>query len=555
MSQLEGGLYCRPMATLPESPLLPNWEQLLGRLHINEQIAPPTRQETAVLQIVTEGKEGIRSLLGKTALTLSRLRPIKCAVIIQHSESGPAIVTTTISRKRTTSLLLSNTVQRLLRSRGVVHRSVAASDHWLKDRYRTVYACPLGERGDNHQLILLTTAPLSAAQIGFLKIITRIITLRLTNQQLEDQIRREAESVASLTHHLSEGMAITTGQELVSVWNRPLQRLTGFSPPEAIGKPIASVLHNIDDPDWLRSKLNYLVSHPLETMFHDEFEVQTKQKTRRWVDVSGSVLRDKNQSIYQIIVIVRDITEHKLLEQRKNEFISIATHELRTPITAIKGYLSLLEKDQNTFSPKQRGYLQRVTAANNRLVRLAEDLLLSVQVEEDRLRLSLRPVNLAVVLTKVTRDLTPKAQSKDIVINYTSPDFVTWVVGDEDKVQQIFENLIENAIKYTVSGSIDVWFEKREIQGQTVILTNIRDSGIGISSKNYTAIFEKFRRAHNTSQIRESGAGLGLFIVKSFVEKLGGKITVSSRMGKGSTFTVRLNASEETIDAKKETSS
>ncbi len=538
------------MANTPESSLLPSWEQLLGRLHINEHIPPPTRQEAAILQLVTEGREGVRSLLGKTALTLSRLRPIKCAVVIRQGDDGPTIVTTTISRKRTTSLLLSHTIQRLLRSRNAVHRPVAASDHWLKERYRYVYACPIGERSDGHQLILLAGTPLPASQLSFLRIVARILTLRLTNQRLDDQIRREAESVASLTHHLSEGMAVTTGQQLISVWNRPLQRMTGFSPPEAIGKPIATVLSNQENPDWLQARLTHLASHPLETMFHDEFEIQTKQKLKRWVDVSGSVLRDKNQQIYQIIIIVRDVTEHKQLEQRKNEFISIATHELRTPITAIKGYLSLLEKDQQSFSSKHQGYLQRVTAANDRLVRLAEDLLLSVQVEEDRLRLNLRPINLAVVLSKVTRDLKAKAEQKNIKLIYNSPNFVTWVIGDEDKVQQIFENLIENAIKYTVSGTVEVWFEKRELNNQPIIITNVRDSGIGISSKNYSAIFEKFRRAHNTAQIRESGAGLGLFIVKSFVEKLGGKISVSSRMGKGSTFTVRLNASEEAIDVK-----
>jgi two-component system phosphate regulon sensor histidine kinase PhoR len=489
--------------------------------------------------------------MGKTALTLSRLRPIKCAVVIRHGEDGPTIVTTTISRKRTTSLLLSHTIQRLIRTRSAVQRDIATNDHWLRERFRTAYACPLGNRNDGHLLLLLTSAPLSPSQTNFLRTIAKILTLRLTNQKLEDQIKREAESVASLTHHLSEGMAVLTGQLLVSVWNRPLQRLTGFSPPEAIGKPITSVLVNIENPTWLTGKLEHLASHPLETMFHGEFEILSKQRQKRWVDVSGSVLRDKNQQIYQIIIIVRDITEHKLLEQRKNEFISIATHELRTPITAIKGYLSFLEKDRSSFNLKQQGYLDRVTAANDRLVRLAEDLLLSVQVEEDRLRLNLRPINLAVILSKVTRDLTAKAEHKGLQLRYTSPNFVTWVIGDEDKIQQIFENLIENAIKYTVSGSVDVWFERREIEGRPAIITNIRDSGIGISSKNYTAIFEKFRRAHNTSQIRESGAGLGLFIVKSFVEKLGGKISVSSRMGKGSTFTVRLNASEEVSNGKK----
>ncbi len=533
------------MTSPSETSVLPSWEQLLGRLHIHEQISSPSRQELALLQVVTEGRETIRPLLGKTALLLSRWGPVKCAIIIQGTSDGPVIVTSTISRKRATSILLSKSVHQLVRSRSLVQRAISTSDHWLAEHYRSICICPLGQRNDGHHLVLLTTQPISNNQLSFLRLVVRILSLRLANHFLEDQRRREAESVASLTHHLSEGMAITNNVFTVTLWNRPLQRLTGFSPTEAIGKPIDAVFHNTAQPNWLERKIAVLAQNPLENLFHEEFEIMTKSGIKRWAGVSGSVLRDKNQQIYQTIVIVRDITEHRLLEQRKNEFISIATHELRTPITAIKGYLSLLEKDHRSFSNKQQTYLQRVTVANNRLVRLAEDLLLSVQVEEDRLRLNLRPINLAVVLSKVVRDLSPKAEDKELKLNYDSPDFVTWINGDEDKVHQIFENLVENAIKYTVTGSVSIWFEHRVINGQPIIITHIRDTGIGISSKNYSAVFEKFRRTHDAAQIRESGAGLGLFIVKSFVEKLGGKITVSSRIGKGTTFTVRFNASEE----------
>jgi PAS domain S-box-containing protein len=533
------------MASPSESSVLPSWEQLLGRLHISEPKRPLHQQELAILQLVTETKEAIRPLLGKLALLLSRLEPIKCAIIIQGTPMGPSIIASTISRKRAASILLSQSVQKQLHGRHISQKSPLVRDEWLAERFGSICVSPLGRRVDDHSLVLLSTAAIPTHQLAFVRLVSRIVILRLANHRLEEQRRRETESLASLTHHLSEGMAMTDNRLTVSLWNRPLQRLTGFSPPEAIGKPIDAVVRNTTNPNWFSEKLAFLTENQLVNLFNEEFEILTKTDARRWAEVSGSVLRDKDQSITQLLIIVRDVTEQHLLELRKNEFISIATHELRTPITAIKGYLSLLEKDHRSLSEKQQAYLQRATAANNRLVRLAEDLLLSVQVEEDRLRLNLRPVNLAVVLSKVTRDLSAKAAAKDLSLHYASPDFITWIVGDEDKVHQIFENLIDNAIKYTVSGSIEVWFERREAQGQPVIITHVRDTGIGISSKNFTAIFEKFHRTHNTAQIRESGAGLGLFIVKSFVEKLGGKITVSSRIGKGTTFSVRFNASEE----------
>lgn len=539
------------MSNPSPSPRLPSWEQLLGRLYFHERAIPPTKQEFAILRYLAESRETIRPVLGRIALMLSRLEPIKAVVVTQRSATDLQILATTISRKRATAVVGQDFIARLLRARALTERAIGRKDQWLYERYHTVYSCPIGNRSDCCQLLFFTTEPLSQSRIVFLRFAVQILGLRLTKQGLEDQLKREAESVASLTHHLSEGMAVINAERIVTLWNRPLQRVTGYAPTEAIGQPIESTFRHTDNPEWLTGEIDRLTREPLENLFRDEFEIRTKQGHKKWVNVSGSALRDKHQRISQVVIIVRDITEHKLLEQRKNEFISIATHELRTPITAIKGYLSLLEKDKTSLTEKHRSYLQRVTAANDRLVRLAEELLLSVQVEEDRLRLNLRPVNLAVILGKVTRDLRQKAQHKGLELIYTSPDFLTWVVGDEDKVQQVFENLIDNAIKYTTAGAITVWLEKREISGQPVIITYIRDTGIGISSKNYGAIFEKFRRTHNTVQIRESGAGLGLFIVKSFVEKLGGKITVSSRIGRGTTFSVRLNASEEMEDGKK----
>lgn len=539
------------MASSPDTSVLPSWEQLLGRLHITDTVSSFGKQETTLLQLITESREGTRPLLGKVTIALSRIKPIKCVIIVQKTSEGPVIVAATISRKRATSKLLSRSLAKPLSARSLTQRPISAKDQWLRNKYHSVCSVPFGGRHNEYQLILLTAAPVSPRLTVFLRLVTQILKLRLANLRLEEQGKRESESVASLTHHLSEGLAMTNDHLVVNLWNRPLQRFTGFSPPEAIGKPISDVFRNVNNPGWLKEKIDELAERPLNNLFRDEFEIMTKNNLRRWAEVSGSVLRDKHQKIHQIIIIVRDITEQRVLEQRKNEFISIATHELRTPITAIKGYLSLLERDRKTFTNKQQTYLQQVTAANNRLVRLAEDLLLSVQVEEDRLRLNLRPINLAAVLSKVVRDLSPKAQTKGLVLNYSSPDFVTWTIGDEDKMHQIFENLIDNAIKYTATGEIGIWFERRDLNGQPVIITNVRDTGIGVSSKNYAAIFEKFRRSHDTAQIRESGAGLGLFIVKSFVEKLGGKITVSSRMGKGTTFSVRFNASEELDGEKK----
>ncbi len=536
------------MRISPHTPRLPGWEQLLHRLQRGEPLELPSRQEAAILTLVTDGKGDRRTILGRLVLSLTRLEDIHSAIVIHDTKRSQEVLATTISRKRSQALIELPILQRLINSRRTVQEKITAADPWLNERCRCIFAMSLGEAKTGYRLVLLLRSPFSEERLAYLRLVSRLIGLGLQNQDLAEQIRREAESVASLTRQLSEGMAILDDQFVIKYWNRPMQRLTGWSPAAAVGQSIFSILTPADNGDTLRSALSQLTEQPRENLFRQEIGLLSKSRVQRWVELAGSAIRDHNQQVHQYILLARDVTEHKLLEERKNEFISIATHELRTPITAIKGYLSLMERDASSLSDKHKGYLERATAANNRLIKLAEDLLLSVQVEEDRLRLNLRPINLAVVVSKVVRDLTPKALAKDLLLNYTSPNFVTWVVGDEEKVQQIFENLIDNAIKYTPRGAIDVWFERSRSQDQTFIITHVRDSGIGISSKNYASIFEKFRRTHNTVEIRESGSGLGLFIVKSFVEKLGGKITLSSRIGKGTTFSVRLNSSEELVN-------
>jgi two-component system phosphate regulon sensor histidine kinase PhoR len=455
-----------------------------------------------------------------------------------------ALVASSISRKRALTFLNSRFLHRLTASKKFIFRRLPGSETKLKEKYDFVVCLPVGERPAGYQLLLLGQAPLSRTQEVFLRLVRNIIISRYEETLAQDQLRREAENLTTLTHHLSEGMAVLDHDLKVTLWNRPMQRVTGYSPREAIGKPYDKVFRRIDSQDWLRDLIKTYYSSPVRHVFNTEFEIQARDGTKRWVDVSGSFMRHNQDQVHQIVIIVRDASASKLEEERKNEFISIATHELRTPITAIKGYLSLLSRDGSKLSPKQRAYLQRAIDANNRLVGLAEDLLRTVQVEEDRMRLNIRPVNLADTLGKVSRDLRQKAKAKKIRLEYKRPHFEAWVAVDEEKTEQIFANLVDNAIKYTHHGEVRVHMVQVEENGEPHIIVHVQDSGIGISPKNYETIFEKFRRTHDTAQIRESGAGLGLFIVKSFVEKQGGKISVTSKIGKGTTFSVSFPVTE-----------
>ncbi len=389
-------------------------------------------------------------------------------------------------------------------------------------------------------LLILSPESLDDEDRRFLHFVAGIIGLLEQQLEVSRQLAREQKLIQSLTQNLSEGLALFSAEGRVVIWNRPLQRMTGFAPKDAQGKTYDQVLRFVDRPNWLQELIDTHQSNPNQSGFLVDGQVTTPSKQLRWLAVSGSFLRDEQGTIEQVIILVRDISHSKELEQRKNEFISIATHELRTPITAVKGYLSLLDKALDTPSEKQQLYLANASLATERLVRLAEDLLQVIRLDEDRMQFALQPMQLTNVIEKVCHDFKEKAQKKNLTIQLTLPPFTTTVIADPIRLEQVFANLVDNAIKYTDKGSISIGFEhfSEKLTKEDKVTVVIKDTGIGIDGRDLGGVFEKFHRTNRAANTREPGAGLGLYIVKSFVEKQGGKINVKSRPKRGSAFAI-----------------
>jgi PAS domain S-box-containing protein len=407
-------------------------------------------------------------------------------------------------------------------------------------------------------LFILSSSALQAEAKNFLHFIEKLLDYREQSRNISRQLLQEQNRLSALTHHLSEGFVVLDSTMRIALWNRPLQRLTGYNLKESLGKPYRQVLRRSDGTDLIDDLIKLYEPDPSRNAFNEEFQIETKRKEKRWIQISGSFLRGSDSKINQTIAIIRDISHVKKLEERKNEFISIATHELRTPITAIKGYLSLLEKQSESFNEKQLLYLRRAEEANERLIRLAEELLQVSHIEEDRLQLNLRPVSLAEIIKKICNDFNEKASKKGIALICSEPDFQTTVIADPLRVEQVFSNLVDNAVKYTTKGEVRVFITqgKKRVTEERIIIVSVKDTGIGMDSHDISGIFEKFHRTKSATETRESGAGLGLYIVKSFIEMQGGTINVSSKLHKGSLFSVSFPAVDEKEDRleKKDTS-
>ncbi|HBR78944.1 MAG TPA: hypothetical protein DEA46_00760, partial [Candidatus Moranbacteria bacterium] len=231
----------------------------------------------------------------------------------------------------------------------------------------------------------------------------------------------------------------------------------------------------------------------------------------------------------------------KELDNAKNEFISIAAHQLRTPPTVIKGYLALAKEDpNNNLDAETRDSLSRAFTSNERLIELVEDILNISRIESGKMQYDIQPDQSC---EKIIRDLTEtfeiKARDKGLAFKLEIPkDKVPDIRMDSGKIREVISNLIDNAIKYTLKGFITLRLIKTDYD---MVRIEISDTGMGISEHEMGNLFKKFSRGSNADQLATGGIGLGIYVGRKIIEAHKGKIWAQSvGVGKGSTFIIEL---------------
>lgn len=258
--------------------------------------------------------------------------------------------------------------------------------------------------------------------------------------------------------------------------------------------------------------------------------------------------------IFGILLIRQTLREMRALQElsdAKSEFISIASHQLRAPLTAVKGYVSMLiEGTYGNISEEVKNTLQKVSASNERLVQLVNDLLGASRIEEGKLMYSFERVSIPDMIGEVVEELKISADMKDIGLIWKKPPNSQnfFVRGDLAKLRQVILNLIDNGIKYTKEGKVEIYLA-RDIKPLHLRIS-VRDTGIGVSKEDLNKIFNRFSRGKEGMKVSTDGMGLGLFIAKRITEDHGGHIWVESNgAGKGSTFNIRLPIYREKASA------
>jgi PAS domain S-box-containing protein len=353
-------------------------------------------------------------------------------------------------------------------------------------------------------------------------------------KQMEDQLRASEERYRDLFENANDGIYILDRAGRIVSFNRKAEEITGYTLEEVRGQSYTLFLP--PGPERKKARRAFLKNMRGQP---DKTELTIIRKDGREV-----ILELSTRPIWQggqivgIQGIGRDITERKELERLKSDFISTVSHELRTPLTSIKGYVDLvLAGDVGPLTPEQKEFLTIVSQNTTRLTELINDLLEIERLESGRIEFEFAELDLAEVLENVARSLHVNAEQKGLEFLTEIPSGLK-VRGDRERLAQVFLNLLSNAIKYTPAGTVEL----RAHQEDDAVVVEVRDTGIGLSESDLQKLFQKFFRSDNPYVRKVGGTGLGLSIAKAIVERHGGTITVTSQLGQGSTFTVRLPA-------------
>jgi len=236
------------------------------------------------------------------------------------------------------------------------------------------------------------------------------------------------------------------------------------------------------------------------------------------------------------LLVLHDITQEKIREKLKTEFVSLVAHQLRTPLSAIKWTLKLfLDGELGELSNKQKSYLEKTYQANERMIILIKDLLDVAKIEESRYLEKAAAVDFVKTIEAVIELYQKEIKQKEINLVFEKPKSLPLLTVDVEKIKLAIQNLLDNALRYTPHGG-EIVLKASLNKPKNEVIFMIKDTGIGIPFYQQSRIFNKFFRASNVLKLGIEGSGLGLFIVKSIIEFHGGKIWFESEENKGTTF-------------------
>jgi PAS domain S-box-containing protein len=410
----------------------------------------------------------------------------------------------------------------------------------------------LGGHLDTPSLVLLVANGLFPLIVGFILWDNREDTANSSGAKQMNKIANQLTEVASrsevVINAIGDGVVAIDAQGTIQLINPAAQALLGWSKQDAMTLNYKSVLHLTDainkdvtpEMDPVQQALN-----TNQEVRDSNLAIVTKSTKKIFAAMVVSPIGEAGSGV---IVVFRDVTKEKQEEREQAEFISTASHEMRTPVASIEGYLGLaLNPQTSQIDEKARSFIMKAHESAQHLGRLFQDLLDVSKAEDGRLSNNPKVVNIVPFVQDLVVGLTPKAQEKGLQIIYKPTDQssgqrqiapIYYVNLDNDHIREVTNNLIENAIKYTPQGSVVV--DVTSSDDNSKVIVSIKDSGIGIPAEDIPHLFQKFYRVDNEDTRQIGGTGLGLYLCRRLAEAMEGRIWLESEYKKGSTFYLEL---------------
>ncbi len=340
-------------------------------------------------------------------------------------------------------------------------------------------------------------------------------------------VAAEREQAANVLEAIGDGIFLLDGDGIVRLWNRAAELVTGLVADDVRGLPLTSVL-----PDWDALSARIPVTESGGGAISVTLPVAVPGRDL-WLSFVG--VRSTDGVVYTF----RDVTSERRLEDEKRDFIATISHELRTPMAAVYGAAeTLLHRADELPSHRRRQLLEMIAGQASRLSQITERVLLTTQLDRGDVALERQPVDVAE-LARASVDALRSQLPDDMSVEVDVAPGVGSASGDADRLQQVLVNLVDNAAKY---GDSPVTVHVEQTDG--LIRIRVVDRGPGIALAEQERIFEKFYRADPQLTRAPSGTGLGLYISRELIQRMGGRLDVRSRPGAGSTFVVELPTAE-----------
>lgn len=362
--------------------------------------------------------------------------------------------------------------------------------------------------------------------------------IAVQNARLYQEVTNEKRRLDAIIANSGDGIMILDDEFRVQVFNKALEAMTGVSAKRAIGRPCHEIfdLHSRKEGTSIcKSECPLKFKSPEERLYV-EGDITHRDGQVVTVGIAYSPLFDDNGQLVNVIANVRDITRFREAEEMKSTFVSVISHELKTPVSLIKGYAGTLRREDAQWDEQTlRESLAVIEEESDRLNQLIDNLLDASRLQAGALKLELGYVALDKLAAQTVEKFRTQTRQHILSLDFPSDFPVVW--GDTERLRQVLSNLLSNAIKYSPEGGTIRVSGRAD---EDWVYVAVSDEGIGIPKEEQELIFDRFYRVESSLSRRTQGAGLGLFLVKAVIEAHQGRVWVESAPGQGATFVFAL---------------